>query len=476
MTGDRTASQSNRRKITLIVLGLLAAATVFLLPQFVDKPWVDGGVTDLPAVPEPRPTDVAPSTAAELTRWRQESQGVLAEIVAIRDRLREQGVETWAAAEFANALDRVETGDERYSYGDYAASLENYRRARESLAGIEATGQQKLADAKRAALEAIEALNGNVAADSVGLAQVIAPGDPEVRQLAARAETLAAVAQHLEAGDQAMERDRFDAARDEYRRATELDPAHRRAAESLAAARTAVTGDAYRARMSRGFAAMERGDFDGARTAFREAGKIRPGDPAVQQALDQADNREAQRHVDRELERAAGYESGEDWAQALAVYEGLLEQDPSLTEARVRLIPARVRTDLDARMRGYIAEPLKLSASESAYLAAQGTLADARGIPNPGPKLAGQIERLDVLLKAANTPVEVVLRSDNQTHVVLYRIRDLGRFEQVSLRLRPGKYVVAGTRQGFRDVRVEFTVTGTEALAPVVVRCEEPIG
>jgi hypothetical protein len=90
--------------------------------------------------------------------------------------------------------------------------------------------------------------------------------------------------------------------------------------------------------------------------------------------------------------------------------------------------------------------------------------------------LAAQMSELETLLKAANTPVEVVLRSDNETHVVLYRIKDLGRFEQTSLKLRPGKYVAAGTRSGFRDVRVEFTVTGNGQPAPVVVRCEEPIG
>lgn len=476
MTGDRKASQSNTRKITLIVLGLVAAATVFLLPQFVSEPWVDGGVNDLPVVPEPSPTDVAPSTAAELSRYRQESQTVLAEIVGIRDRLRAQNVPLWAEAEFQNALERVETGDERYSYGDYSASLDHYREARERLAATEALGQEKLAASKQQALEAIEALNAILTASSVELALAIAPEDPEVQNLAARASALDAVARHVGAGDQAMELDRYEEARSHYLQATEADPQHQRAAQSLATAKSEVTGDAFRARMSRGFAAMERGEIEAARAAFREAGRIRPGDPAVQKALAQADNRESQRYVGLELERAADLESGEEWAQALSIYEALLERDPSLTEAKVRLIPARVRTDLDQRLRGYIAEPLKLSASESAYLAASGALADAQGIPNPGPVLAAQMRELETLLKAANTPVEVVLRSDNQTHVVLYRIRDLGRFEQTSVKLRPGKYVAAGTRSGFRDVRVEFTVTGSEQPTPVVVQCEEPIG
>jgi len=69
-----------------------------------------------------------------------------------------------------------------------------------------------------------------------------------------------------------------------------------------------------------------------------------------------------------------------------------------------------------------------------------------------------------------------VFRSDNQTHVILYRVADLGQFEQVSLNLRPGKYVAAGSRSGYRDVRVEFTVTGESKDRTILVRCEEPIG
>jgi hypothetical protein len=36
--------------------------------------------------------------------------------------------------------------------------------------------------------------------------------------------------------------------------------------------------------------------------------------------------------------------------------------------------------------------------------------------------------------------------------------------------------VAAGTRTGYRDVRVEFTITGEPLNQPIEVRCEEPIG
>ena len=475
MSGTRPASQSKARKITLIVLGAALAGTVFLLPQFVTEPWVAGDEDDLPAVPEASPSTVSPSTAAELTRYRQESQSVLAEIVAIRDRLRESKVERWAEVEFQQALGMIEAGDERYSYGDYESSLEQFRHARSRLDGIEKLGRQKLAEAKVEAEAAIQSLNFNVASASIKLASAIAPQDPEVQKLATRVETLAQVAGHIEAGDQALARDRFQAAQAEFRKAADLDPLHERAAKSLAVANREVTASAFRGRMSRGFAALESQDYDGARSAFLNAGKIYPGDDAVEKALAQVDNRESSNFVGSELEHAANLESREQWREAVSIYESLLEQDPSLTDARVRLIPARVRADLDERLGGHIEEPLRLS-SEVEYRAAQAALEDARGIANPGPRLSGQIAKLDSLVKIANSPVDVKFRSDNQTHVVLFRVAELGRFEHVSVKLRPGKYVAAGTRSGYRDVRVEFTVTGKSPEEPIVVRCQEPIG
>jgi tetratricopeptide (TPR) repeat protein len=475
MTKPSSARHSRTQKITLIVLGLVLTGTVFLLPQFVTEPWVEGELDDMPPVPEASPSTVAPSTAAELTRYRQESQGVLAEIVALRDGLRESNVEQWAEADFQRALDTVEAGDEKYSFGDYAGSLEHYREARDQLADIDEMGRHKLSDAKVAAESAIESLNVITATSSIELATAIAPDDEAVQALAARVATLEQVAAHIEAGDQALALDQFQKARAEYRRAVELDSSHQRAARSLAAAGQEVTASAFRGHMSRGFAALEARNYEGARVEFREAGKIRPGDDAVRKALAQVDNRESADSVSEALRRAGELEADEHWAEALSIYESLLAQDPSLTDARVRLIPARVRADLDQRLAGYIEEPLRLS-GEADFRAAQSALQDARGIPSPGDRLSEQIEELESLLELANSPVDVVFRSDNQTHVVLFRVADLGRFDQVSVKLRPGRYVAAGTRSGYRDVRVEFTVTGEPMDEPVVVRCEEPIG
>jgi hypothetical protein len=80
-----------------------------------------------------------------------------------------------------------------------------------------ALGDQKLLKAKADGLDAVESLNLNIAEQASELATAIAAGDPEVLALAARVETLPQVTLHIEAGDHAFARGRFEQARSEYR-------------------------------------------------------------------------------------------------------------------------------------------------------------------------------------------------------------------------------------------------------------------
>jgi hypothetical protein len=71
--------------------------------------------------------------------------------------------------------------------------------------------------------------------------------------------------------------------------------------------------------------------------------------------------------------------------------------------------------------------------------------------------------------------VRVSFESDNLTEVVIFRVGKLGLFERRDMELLPGSYTIVGTRAGFRDVRRELTVLPGQALAPLLVRCEDPI-
>ena len=102
-------------------------------------------------------------------------------------------------------------------------------------------------------------------------------------------------------------------------------------------------------------------------------------------------------------------------------------------------------------------------------------LVEARKVSNPGPVLSKQIETLSVLLTKAKEPMAVVLKSDNQTKVVINKVKSLGAFAQQRVDLQPGKYIIVGTRQGYRDVRKELTIMPGQTPDPLTVQCEERI-
>ena len=473
ITNPKSSSHSRSRQITLLVLGLVALGIIFLLPQYVTEPWLlNETVIQEPNLPPA--TAIAPSTAAEQTRYRQESQSVLAQIIALRDKLLEQNVEAWSEIEFRQGLELIDAGDELYSYGKYQQSLDSFNQALQKFTDVEAQGQHKLTLALIDGMNALESLNTNVATAASELASSIDPDNPQVRELAERQQKLPGLANLLEQADQARAADDLQTARMTYLQATNLDPLNKRAADSLASVNLDITSSAFRQHMSRGYAALDRDDFETANAAFHEADKIYPGRGDVSKGLQQVENRQAILAVNQQLDSATEFEAAEEWQKAVVVYQNLLRQDPSLIEVKVKMIPAKVRSELDQQLVKLIDDPLKL-ADPIIYRRAQIAQRDASGIPNPGSRLVGQMETLKKQMKLALLPVNVVFESDNLTMVTVYRVAKLGQFQQTSLVLKPGRYIAAGTRAGFRDVQVEFTITGEPLNEPIVVRCIESI-
>jgi len=73
------------------------------------------------------------------------------------------------------------------------------------------------------------------------------------------------------------------------------------------------------------------------------------------------------------------------------------------------------------------------------------------------------------------TELPVQLRSDGKTDVIVFRVGSLGSFAEKQLSLLPGDYVAVGRRDGFRDVRVEFSLRPGKPMATVMVQCGQKI-
>jgi hypothetical protein len=99
-------------------------------------------------------------------------------------------------------------------------------------------------------------------------------------------------------------------------------------------------------------------------------------------------------------------------------------------------------------------------------------------LSEPVGDLQTKLPILTRLLSHARRELTLTLMSDTQTTVtVLRRGEDgrLGQINQTALTLFPGRYVVTGTRQGYKDVRHEVTLTIDEPARTLSVVCDQPI-
>jgi tetratricopeptide (TPR) repeat protein len=291
---------------------------------------------------------------------------------------------------------------------------------------------------------------------------VAEPGDDVLEDL------LASAAEH-------EARDSWSMALADYRAALERDPESAKARAGRARAETALAQHQFQAAMSRGFAALERGDHGRAVEAFREAQAADPKNPAVRDAMAQA--REAvrlARIASLRLEAEAMADQ-EQWAAAAGVYDRILGIDGNLAFAKA----GRARNELlgrtAAQLDYYLDEPELLysnKARASARLFEKG-LAELDTTGAPG--LQQRIARFREQLELASEPLPLQIRSDNQTEIIVYHMGRLGRFESKFIELLPGQWTLVGSRPGYRDVRLELNIRPGVTPTPVYIACEEAI-
>ena len=497
----------SRQQLWIISLLLVVIFVVFILPNLVTEPVAKNDSMQTSVAVNDK--DLPPSLIAEKTRYRQQSQSLLASILALRDKLMVQSVDQWAQAQFNNAMALVTEGDEQYSFGKYQSSLDSYQRAFADLQELDRlaadTLEQSLAEATQAIARA-DTADIALVRGATSLALAIAPEDTRVKDLNKLAQGFSELVEALSQGDREFEKQQYQLAEGFYQSALAIIPEHQRAKDSLRKTQIAIDEKNFIRLMSEGYTLLnnaldnalnnstyDNSAYDDALKKFTQAQAIYSSYSnsatstvnaesektterleSVKQAIAQLNNQRSQQAIKQQLIAAADFEKQEQWQQAQAIYQRLLDTDNSLIDVKTKQLKATVRAKLDKDIVSILKDPLKL-ADKNVYSDAQRILNDAKGINNPQAKLRAQIEQLSSVIERSQIPIEVLLLSDQQTDVTLFKVAKLGAFQERRVQLTPGRYIIAGSRKGYRDVRIELTVTATEEIGPVQITCTERI-
>ena len=453
---------------------LVAAGFVFfVLPRQVEQSAVRSGNAE-PAAAEPAtPPPAAPDLQA-LAAAKSAFEELRPAVGARLEALAQRAAADWGGDAFARARQSLGEADAALASRDYAAALATLRGADADLAATERAAATQLAAALAAGRAAFEAGDAATARRQFERALAIEPGNAAAQRGVERAGTLDEVRRLLAEAALLAERGERAAAAAAYRKVLQLDRDEQSARTALARLEAQGTADAFAAAMSQGLERLARGDLARARADFERAGRLRPGAPEVADGLAQVERGLAGRSLEAHLLAAQEAERAERWSDALGEYRKALDIDRNLLAARQGVERAEPRAMLAAELAAVIERPERLFSAEVRG-AARASLQRAGAVPSPGPVLTAQVETVERLLTAAETPLRVALASDNLTEVTIYRVGRIGSFERKDVELLPGRYTVVGQRAGYRDVRRELVIVPGREVTTVVIRCEEPI-
>jgi tetratricopeptide (TPR) repeat protein len=437
------------------------------------KPGMEKSTIETPRR-EVTPVDIETANPTQLSLEKEDAEKKMTDFMSAKKALDGIGGAEWGGDLYAKMIKSNQEADDLYMKQAYASAAQKYL---EALSSVNRLADQSDEALRRVLEEGSLALvegDGKQAVKKFNVALKIDPGNEFAARSLERAKKTESVMRLIESGKGHEQRNGLSLALTDYREALRLDPKSKRAQAALKRVKAKITHDQFQKLMSSGFTALHAENYEAARAAFLKARSFKPNSSEVQDALAQVDQAIRLARIEALREKAFAAETMEDWDQAFESYQAALEIDRSIQFAVRGKAQAQVRVRIEKNMVFYIEKPNVLE-SDPHLADALGLLQEAVKIEPKGPRLIGQIEKLDQLVKIAKTPVSITLESDNLTEVAVYKVGRLGKFHTHDLNLRPGTYTVVGTRDGYKDVRQKMVVKAGEEGLRITLKCEERI-
>ncbi|MEX2353477.1 MAG: hypothetical protein WD709_04765, partial [Gammaproteobacteria bacterium] len=405
---------------------------------------------------------------------RQESQELLSELLKLQEDLEQKNVEEWATDDYNHALQLAADGDTAYRERNFQLSTSRYGSAVNQMNTLLERVEPLFEETMAMANAAINEADSEKARELFEHALLIKPDNEKALTGLQRSKTLDQVLQLITEGNDLQQNSEFEAAREKYEEALALDRQAGQAEIQIRNVNAKILDRDFNQLMSEGYNYLKSNELEKAKASFQRAGKLKPGAEEAMSALSQANTRITNEQINIFLENAVALEQEEKWNEALEAYNKALALDANLAQAQEGKQYAANRAALDTRLEQIISEPQRLT-NKSVFEETRQVYQQLSALSAPGARMSDQLQKIGELLDLASEPVQVTFKSDNLTEVVVYRVGTLGKFQETNLTLYPGKYVAHGSREGYRDVRVEFTIAADKPVQPVVISAEEKI-
>jgi tetratricopeptide (TPR) repeat protein len=459
--------------IVFIILALVAVAVVVILPSRFSRQRQPAQV--MPETPQIQPQARADEESASKAG---EAQALLQKTLNLKARLENEGVKDWGVEPVDTSYRQVlALLAEANAYLDdqrFDQAVKGYRETIVKLEQLAASRPERLRRAIQAGNEALEQLDSKSAKKSFKIALAADDDNSDARIGLERAENLPKVLELLAQGQSHEGEGDLDAARKMYDAAVSLDKDFKAARDHLQQADQLILERDFQRSMSEAISALNQNKTAQARHALNIAQNLRSDSAAVLDLEQQLRNIEQQAELQRLKMQALKYEKAEQWKKAVETYARVLKIDANTGFAKQGKLRAEKNSELNRQVQTYLLSPDDLQALEHREHARR--IYDmAAANSDIGQKFADKTEKLRLLLEVYSRQVTVLVQSDDMTDVMIYRVGRLGHFLEHSIKLHPGRYKAVGTRSGYRDVMLQFTVPMDSEKITLKIYCKEKI-
>jgi hypothetical protein len=226
--------------------------------------------------------------------------------------------------------------------------------------------------------------------------------------------------------------------------------------------------------MTQGYQALNQEDSKNALIFFGEALQTELDIETVSSAYIQAEQLAIAQEISKGLSDGERYLLDERWDLAMISFDKALALNP--------ILPSLVKGREEAIQRKLFDEKIKFYIDNPMILLDEGVLPEVRRSLEQAANfyfsevslMPERIRALKDVYEVMSQPIQIQMLSDALTDVVIIRKGAYGKFDSIAVNLAPGHYVATGVRNGYRDVRINFSVIPGEELA-LKIACTERI-
>ncbi len=228
--------------------------------------------------------------------------------------------------------------------------------------------------------------------------------------------------------------------------------------------------------------AIESGHINTAKKQLSNAKKINPNDPIIIELETQINDKYKIKKIENLQLKAIINESNEQWSRAENNYESILKIDSNTSFAIVGKERTKYYSHLNRLLDAFIEKPQRLQ-NNQVFIKSKKSLKyvqfeinqKALIKKNKIPKLIKKITLAKNIIDAYSTLIDITIRSDNETQIMIYQVAKFGQFNEKKIQLRPGRYTIVGSKEGYRDFRNTINITTNDSKRFINVICKEKI-